>query len=115
MDRDIVDGGIPAQGGELVQATAGDHELADQVHQGVEPPQVDTQMARPAAFDRRTLHARRRALVLGDSDLVHVAGALDRRRDRGRVRVRFEPEREPPVEVLGLERGDGRRHGVHGP
>src|SRR5260221_11452519 len=45
LDRDIVDRRVSGVGRELVQPAAHGDQLADQVHQAVEPPEVHSNMA----------------------------------------------------------------------
>ncbi len=86
----------------------GDHELADLLHQGVQPAQVDPDLAaarHALAFTARLL----------ERDRLDVARGLERGADRLVGRARREPEEEASVELLALELRGGRPEATHGP
>ena len=121
--------GSPIVAGELREAAARDHELADEIHQRVEPAQVDAHAALRAARRavgaaprrrrrsagrgaRRTAiapTARRTARVVADPHLGDVARARAARRSTSSAsRVGHEPQREVGVESLRLQRVERR-------
>ena len=104
--------------GQLHEATAGDHQLADQVHQVVEAAQVDAHAAllphraRSAAARRpirrlrhagelRFLHHLHRRVVAG-THLVHVARSTQRRHDVVLAELRRQAKGEVVVELVRL-------------
>ena len=112
VDRDLVDVGVlshPARG-QLVQAAALGHELADQIHEGIEPPQIHADVAATAAGrdglpgSGGDLTLIRSAAQRDALDVSHGSNSgLDVRGRRGGLEL----ERKPAVEVVRLE-GGGR-------
>src|SRR5207249_856144 len=116
LNRDIVDRRVSGVGRELVQAAAHGDELADQIHEAVEPPEVHADVAalRLGRCGEGAGPGGGATLFSAHRDMLHLARGphhpLDLR-DPGRS---TDAEAEAPIELVGLERRLGRGHRVHG-
>src|SRR2546421_560948 len=98
----------------FVQSPAHGDELADQIHQRIQAPQIDADVLAATPHSGRTFTRRNvRLFSATDRHRVDIADSANRSLDLGGIRGRIELERKPSVEVVRFERGRGGLDAIH--
>jgi len=116
LNRDVVDRRVSGGGRELVQPAAHRDELADQIHQAVQPAEFHSDMTAlrlRRGGGGRTGGGERAPLFSAHRDVLHVTRGPHRALDIRGPGGAADAEAEAPVEFVGLERRLGRRHRMH--
>ena len=116
LDRHVVDHRIlpdPACR-HFVQTPARGDELADQIHQRIQAPQIDADVLAAAPHSGRTFTRRNvRLFSATDRHRVNIADSANRSLDLRGIRGRIELERKPSVEIVRFERRRGGLDAIH--